>query len=98
MNSSARNTRGSVRVFQSDFLERFTHVHPLTPLLLWVPILTFLLWRTFAIHNLSVIGVASVGLLALVMWTLSEYCLHRWVFHYVGESYLSRRLQFMIHG
>jgi sterol desaturase/sphingolipid hydroxylase (fatty acid hydroxylase superfamily) len=98
MTSNSRDTKGSVRVFQSDFLERFTHVHPLTPLLLWTPILVFLLWRSFAVHTLGFFSVLGVGFIALFLWTLTEYMLHRWVFHYVGESQISRRLQFMIHG
>jgi sterol desaturase/sphingolipid hydroxylase (fatty acid hydroxylase superfamily) len=63
-----------------------------------VPIVSFLLYRALVVHGLGVTAVAGVGLLALTIWTLSEYVLHRWVFHFEGETYLSRRLQFMIHG
>src|SRR5579885_2246974 len=92
------SSRGSVRVFQSDFLERFTHVHPITPLLIWVPIVTFLLYRSFGIDNLSLGAVLGTGACAITVWTFMEYVLHRWVFHYEGQTYLSRRFQFMIHG
>jgi hypothetical protein len=28
----------SIRLFENDFLERLSHVHPITPLLMWGPI------------------------------------------------------------
>jgi sterol desaturase/sphingolipid hydroxylase (fatty acid hydroxylase superfamily) len=79
-------------------MERFTHVHPITPLLLWGPIVGYLLYRAVVIHGLAIASVLAVGLVALAFWTFAEYLLHRWVFHYVGETHISRRIQFMIHG
>ncbi len=47
----------SVRVFDNPLLESLTHVHPATPLLLWGPVVLWLIWRSFAIHHLSVAAV-----------------------------------------
>jgi sterol desaturase/sphingolipid hydroxylase (fatty acid hydroxylase superfamily) len=92
------SNRASIRVFKSDLLERFTHVHPITPLLLWAPIFAYFIWRSFVIDGFSVLGVAGMGFLALALWSLSEYLLHRFIFHFEGDKPFQRRIQFMIHG
>jgi sterol desaturase/sphingolipid hydroxylase (fatty acid hydroxylase superfamily) len=88
----------SIRVFENPYLERLSHVHPITPLVLWGPIAGWLIWRSFAVHELAVWQVLGVGVLAIFIWTFVEYILHRFVFHYEGETALSRRTHFLIHG
>jgi len=88
----------SIRLFENDFLERLTHVHPIVPLLFWGPVVVWLLWRSFALHHLSLLPVLGIGALGLVTWTLTEYCLHRFVFHYPARSKLGRRFVYLFHG
>ena len=94
----AKRTEPSVRLFQNDLLEALTHVHPIVPLLVWGPIAAFLLWRGVAVHELPASGLAAIGGIALVVWTLTEYGLHRFVFHYPARSRLGKYLVFMFHG
>ena len=49
--------KGAGRQFENDFLERLSHVHPITPLLMWGPIAAWLIWRSFALYNLPVLPV-----------------------------------------
>ncbi len=88
----------SIRVFKNPILERFSHVHPLTPLFVWAPVAGWFLWRTFAIHQLSPVYVGPLGAIAFLFWTLSEYLLHRFVFHFDNDTPLAQRLHFLIHG
>ena len=88
----------SVRVFNNPLLERLTHVHPAVPLLLWGPVVSFLIWRAVRIHHLNTMSLGGVALLALFSWTLAEYFLHRMIFHFEGKSALAKRLHFLIHG
>lgn len=88
----------SIQVFKNPFLEKFTHVHPITPFLFWVPVVFFLLWRSVYVHNVAAIELASLSLIALVAWTFVEYFLHRFAFHYEGESVWAQKLHFLIHG
>jgi sterol desaturase/sphingolipid hydroxylase (fatty acid hydroxylase superfamily) len=88
----------SVRVFDSPILEALTHVHPLTPLALWGPLALWLMWRAFAVHHLSVTTGASLAILGLLTWSLTEYVLHRHLFHLRPAGPLRARLQFVIHG
>jgi sterol desaturase/sphingolipid hydroxylase (fatty acid hydroxylase superfamily) len=42
--------------------------------------------------------VAAWGTLGLLVWTLTEYCLHRFAFHYEASSKFGKRLHFIVHG
>jgi sterol desaturase/sphingolipid hydroxylase (fatty acid hydroxylase superfamily) len=88
----------SIQVFKNPYLERLTHVHPITPLVVWLPVVGYLIWRSFVIHNLSVSSVLVLGVLGFIVWTLAEYLLHRFVFHFEGEGPIVQRLHFLIHG
>ncbi len=88
----------SIRIFQHPWLERLTHVHPLTPLVLWLPVIALLIWSSFWVESLSVGQVLLLGMSGLVFWTFAEYILHRIVFHFEPRSPLQKRFQFLIHG
>ena len=88
----------SIRLFENDVLERLTHVHPIVPLLFWAPVVVWLLWRSFAMHNLPLLPVLGIGVLGLVTWTLTEYCLHRFVFHYPARSRAGKWFVYLFHG
>ena len=94
----AKTTEPSVRLFQNDLLEALTHVHPIVPLLFWGPIAALLLWRSHAVHHLPATGLVGIGVLGLFVWTLTEYCLHRFVFHFPAQGRVAKYLVFMFHG
>ncbi len=66
-------------MFESDLLDRLSRVHPAVPPVIFLP----------AIAVLFVVGVqqqttaSTVGLVVAgwLFWTLSEYWIHRLVFH-----------------
>jgi sterol desaturase/sphingolipid hydroxylase (fatty acid hydroxylase superfamily) len=94
----ARKPYPSIRVFQSPYLEALTHVHPITPLVFWVPVIAFLLYRSVNVHEFGWVAIASMAISGLFVWTLAEYLLHRYVFHYEGTHPITKRLHFLIHG
>jgi len=89
-----------IRIFKSDFLEFFSHISPLVVLIVWLPLSAFFLaWSinesvagTFPVH----IPLAFLG--GIVLWTLLEYVLHRFLFHYHPKTELGKRINFMFHG
>ena len=91
-------THQSIRLFENDFLESLTHVHPSVPLLLWSPVAGFLLWRSMAILQLPGGGILLCAMAALVTWTLTEYLLHRFAFHFPAKSAIGKWLVFLFHG
>ncbi len=93
-----RSQRQSIRLFKNDFMEALTHVHPIVPLAFWAPIAAFLIWRTFAVHSLPLSPVVGIAFAGLLTWTLIEYCLHRFLFHYPARSQVGQYLVFLFHG
>ena len=88
----------SVRLFESDWLERLSRVHPLTPLSLWAPVVVWLLWRSLVSGRLEAGTVAWLAMAGILAWTLTEYLVHRFLFHLRPRSRAARRLVFIIHG
>lgn len=93
-----RPHRQSLRVFESDFLERFTFVHPITPAVLWIPAIAVLIHRSLTVHQISGGILVAWAVTGVLVWSLAEWLLHRYVFHWAGESALEKRFHFIIHG
>lgn len=87
----------SLQIFKNPFLERFTHVHPITPLLLWAPVVLAFFIRSFTVLHLSAGSVLLRFALGLFVWTFAEYILHRWVFHFKPIGPKTKFLIFVIH-
>lgn len=88
----------TVRMFQSNFLEFFSHSHPFVPLVLYLPVIGYALYVSCWQQKLSVFALAGLFAIGLLIWTLLEYVLHRYVFHYRSKSRWARRLHFVVHG
>ena len=83
-------------MFQNRLLDRFTRVHPVVPVLLFVPaILVLFVTGAGRVGALEAIGLAVAG---YVFWTLTEYWLHRVVFHFEPDNGIGQRLHWMMHG
>lgn len=95
---TSKTEHQSIRLFENDTLERLSHVHPITPLLVWSPVVCWLFWRALQVDALGVWQVAALTLGGLFSWTLVEYCLHRFLFHYQASSRAGQWLVFLFHG
>ena len=85
-------------MFESELFERFSRINLATVFVVWVPVVLGLLYRTWSRNVLSLgLGVAIFAA-GLLLWTLLEYVLHRWVFHWCDETALGRRIHFVLHG
>jgi sterol desaturase/sphingolipid hydroxylase (fatty acid hydroxylase superfamily) len=89
-----------IRLFESDFLEFFTHVHPAAVLVVWVPIIVYLLVRGVAGRPGSAAFLyMPLGFIAgLFVWSLVEYTAHRFVFHFRPRTPRQERVLFILHG
>lgn len=88
----------SIRLFENPLLESLTHVSPLLPILMWGPVIAYLLFRSSFVDRLPLAIIAGVGSLALLFWTFAEYLLHRFVFHYHPKSAFLKRVLYLVHG
>jgi 4-hydroxysphinganine ceramide fatty acyl 2-hydroxylase len=85
-------------MFDNPILEWGSRVHPVVPPLIYLPVIGFLLVRATGHEHLAVGPVLGVFALGTVAWSLTEYLLHRFVFHLEPDSRWGRRLHFVIHG
>ena len=90
------NRNETIRLFDNAFLEYFSHIHPATPFIVFLPAIAFFLFR--AEMNLSFYVVIPLWTLGVLLWTLLEYTMHRFVFHYHPKSDLGKRMVFLLHG
>jgi dihydroceramide fatty acyl 2-hydroxylase len=94
--SRAEALRASPPMFRSRTLDRLTRVHPAVPVLLFGPAIALLVFH--ALETTAADEVVPTFLAGWVLWTLTEYWVHRTVFHFEPEGGLGERLHWMIHG
>ena len=92
------NKNETVRMFNSDFMEFFSRVHPVTPLALYLPVVGYMLYVSLWQRHLSLVAVVALFLLGVLLWTLIEYLIHRYIFHYEPKTRWGKQLHFVIHG
>lgn len=98
MKNFVSNSTESTRMFKSGFLEMFSKVHYSVPLFIFIPIILFFGWKGFSVQGLTVQEIVLTLLADVLAWTLTEYVLHRFVFHFVPNSNWGRRLHYIFHG
>lgn len=79
MKDYIRHQRG--RMYQSDFFEFFSKVHPAMPFLFWIPVGTGILG--YALYEGLTTPLEAVAMIPLgfLTWVLLEYFIHKGVFH-----------------
>jgi len=84
-------------MFESRFLDFFSRVHPAIPAVIFVPVVVGGVWLGID-RGLAAGTTVLLFLAGLVIWTLTEYWLHRLVFHWEPDNAFGRRMHFIIHG
>src|SRR5262245_13614474 len=81
---AARATKpATCQMFETPLIERFSRVHPAMPFVFWGPVLAYVAIRPFG-TGMGALSYAGLLLGGVLVWTLTEYVLHRYVFHYLG--------------
>jgi sterol desaturase/sphingolipid hydroxylase (fatty acid hydroxylase superfamily) len=94
--SRSESLRASPRMFESEWLDKLSRVHPAVPPLLFGPGIVFLVvWG--AIQGAGWWSFAWVAG-GYAFWTLAEYWIHRIIFHFEPERGIGARLHWIIHG
>lgn len=91
------NSEASVRMFKSDLLEALSKVHFLVPLFIYLPIILISLYMA-SLEETSLAEWFLYTIAGLITWTVVEYILHRFVFHFVPKGKWGERIHFIIHG
>ncbi len=96
MKDFIRHQRG--RMFESDFFEFFSKVHPAAPFVLWLPIAAFVIFWSLSTEVTRPVLMAAFLPLGFVTWQLMEYFIHKKVFHWLGNGPITRRFHDIVHG
>jgi dihydroceramide fatty acyl 2-hydroxylase len=83
-------------MFENRWLDRFSRVHPATPLFIYVPVIAVLV--ALAAGRMATWAVVVAVIAGYLVWTLTEYWLHRVVFHFEPDNAIGRRMHWIIHG
>jgi sterol desaturase/sphingolipid hydroxylase (fatty acid hydroxylase superfamily) len=94
--SRTERLRASPPMFENRWLDRLSRVHPATPLVIYLPVIAVLL--TLAAGAMAAWAIVAAVVAGYLVWTLTEYWLHRVVFHFEPEHPLGARLHWIIHG
>jgi sterol desaturase/sphingolipid hydroxylase (fatty acid hydroxylase superfamily) len=92
------NKDETVRMFDNNFLEALSKIHFTVPLYIYIPIILAFLYRGIILFNIASSKLIALILLGILVWSLTEYALHRFVFHYVPDSKFGQRIHFIFHG
>jgi dihydroceramide fatty acyl 2-hydroxylase len=88
--------RASPPMFESRVLDALSRVHPVVPLLIFIPGIVFL--GAWSLSKVSVLLALALAIAGYALWTLFEYWLHRIVFHFEPDHGIGARLHWIIHG
>lgn len=90
--------KGQGRLFQSEYLEMMTKTHPVVIYSLYIPVILFLLYYGNVYKYLSPGRIVLFYASGILVWSLMEYVLHRFVFHYISENPGLNRVIYKLHG
>lgn len=95
-NGSNRSSPGRIRLFRNPWLEKLTVIHLSAFIALWAALLPAIgVTGLYVAPTLWAVPLVGAG---LVVWTLTEYALHRYVFHFEPRSPMLQQAMFVIHA
>jgi len=86
------------RDFKNLVLEKLSRTHISVPLILFSGYSGALLYYSITYTELSMVITGSLFALGLLAFTLTEYLVHRYVFHMDTSTELGKKTQYSIHG
>ena len=88
----------SARLFKSDWMEVLSKVHFTVPIIIYIPVVGYFLYKAFNSAALSTLNIVGWFLFGMFIWTITEYTMHRFVFHFHPKSEFGKRIHFIFHG
>ena len=73
-------------MFKNDLLESLSKVKYYVPLIVYIPVIGVLFYKSFWEVDMSLISFIGWFLSGLAIWTITEYILHRYVFHFEPDA------------
>lgn len=84
------------RIFENDFAESLTRSNPVIPILFWTPVSFACAYYAYT-KGTSAAALAGIWVFGFFAWTLAEYLLHRYLFHFIPKNMLIRKYYYLVH-
>jgi len=91
------NSEESIRMFKSNLMESLSKVHFAVPLFIFVPAIFIFIYKAFS-AGVSLLNFGLYFIIGLGVWTVTEYVMHRFIFHYHPTSEFGKKMHFIFHG
>ncbi|MGQ9864610.1 MAG: sterol desaturase family protein [Bacteroidia bacterium] len=89
---------GKVRLFENPILEALTYSSPYVIWGMYLPTIVGLVYYSVVHLQVEVGTVVGLYIAAMLSWSLAEYLLHRYVFHWADERPWVQKLVYYMHG
>jgi len=86
------------RMFENSFLNALTKTHFTVPLILFIPAIFVMAFLFFNGDFGSLWLFGGLFVTGFVLWSVFEYLMHRFVFHYETNSEFGKKILFTFHG
>ncbi len=94
----AHDEHASVQLFQNKFLDSLTRTHIAVPVSMFFLYAAGLIWWTKVSTSLSNVHIALLFTGGMLLFTLVEYLVHRYVYHIKPTTEARRKFQWTMHG
>jgi sterol desaturase/sphingolipid hydroxylase (fatty acid hydroxylase superfamily) len=92
------HNKGQAQLFRSQYLEMLTKTHPLVIWGIYLPVIIYCLYYSASNLNVGFTRLGITFVAGMFFWTLFEYIMHRFVFHWVAESDRAKKIVYVLHG
>ncbi len=92
------HNKGQAQLFKNQNLEFLTKTHPLVIWGMYLPVITLLPYYSLAGLHFGGLSVFFLFLAGMFFWSFTEYILHRFLFHFIAESDMGKRINYILHG
>jgi sterol desaturase/sphingolipid hydroxylase (fatty acid hydroxylase superfamily) len=92
------HNKGQARLFKNQYLEYITKTHPFVIWGMYLPLIGLMLYFTASELSFTILQVGLIFIAGMTFWSLFEYTIHRFVFHFFAESKRAKKIVYLIHG
>lgn len=96
-NDKSSNSK-SKQLFSNPLLEKLTRTHIAVPVSIFAVFSVFLLGLAYKIADLPPVTIVLLFGSGLLIFSLTEYLMHRFIYHMKADGHRLRRLQYLMHG
>ncbi|MEM7110105.1 MAG: sterol desaturase family protein [Bacteroidota bacterium] len=92
------SNKGTKVLFKNKWIERFSRTHISVPITIFLTYSAGLLYWSAVNTTLALGTTISLFFVGLLIFTLTEYVMHRYIFHMATYTAFRRKIQYAFHG